>query len=210
MSCFWQCVTHQTTNTHVLPVRWQTLPPPPTTTDSCRKMFLVMPSERMCTPSTHTIAFPKRQFPPKRGRESSQRKQNYFLPFFSRLGKENKINLYFCLLFRFGLCVFPFFHTVFLLATNNWHGFTGLPSKVKKKYLNFVNETCQQYVWHCNFVSGESCGSCFFFFSPSPPLKIMTGNADSIWLCVKTVSEMGWLVTRPMTMTDDHSPSVFS
>lgn len=56
-------------------------------TDSCRKMFLVMLSERMCTPSTHTIAFPKRQFPPKRGRESLQRKQNYFLPIFLSFGE---------------------------------------------------------------------------------------------------------------------------
>lgn len=84
---FWQWSTHQTTNTHVLPVRWQTLPPPPMPTDSCRKMFLVMLSERMCTPSTHTIAFPKRQFPPKRGRENSQRKQHYFLPFFLSFGE---------------------------------------------------------------------------------------------------------------------------
>lgn len=78
------------------------------------------------------LHFPNVSFLQREGEKVCRENKIIFSPFFFRLGKENKINLYFCLLFRFGLCVFPFFHTVFLLATNNWHGFTGLPSKVEK------------------------------------------------------------------------------
>lgn len=77
------------------------------------KCFLLCFQSACALPAPIQLHFPNVSFLQREGEKVRRENKIIVSPFFSRLGKENKINLYFCLLFRFGLCVFPFFTPFF-------------------------------------------------------------------------------------------------